>query len=48
MLGTEVADILGDYKWDNDLKSFELTEFRQYTDCEKPIGDSNWKVIYQK
>ena len=39
---------IGDYKWDNDLKSFELTEFRQYTDCEKPIGDSNWKVIYQK
>lgn len=38
----------GDYKWNNSLKKFELTEFRQNTDCNDINKMKNWKVIYQK
>jgi Protein of unknown function (DUF1176) len=36
------------YEWQNNLKNFELVKFTQNSDCNNPVGEDKWKVIYQK
>ena len=38
----------GNYKWNDTLKSFELTDFKQNSDCNNIDKMKNWKIIYQK